>query len=77
MRRHLLYVVMIVLVGNALLKQQEQPKEPKFHDWDRAEDCQMAVGQFADRGTDLWYEQMEQCVYTDPDYLTPIYEGEK
>lgn len=41
------------------------------------ERCDAAIHVWAETGTDTWVEQMEACVYYDPDYLTPIVEGEE
>lgn len=76
MNKSIMYGVIIILMGVALVRQQNQPKEPNFQDWDRVADCEKAVGQFADRSTDLWYEHMEQCVYIDPDYLDVPFQPE-
>lgn len=76
MNKSIMYVAIIALLGIALVRQQNLPKEPNFQDWDRINDCEMAVGQFADRGTDMWHEHMEQCVYIDPDYLNSMAEGD-
>lgn len=47
--------------------------------YSRVEGCNMVIQSFADQGTDHWNEQMEQCVYLDPDYLNdegPVAEGD-
>lgn len=41
------------------------------------EKCDDAIHVWAETGTDTWVEQMEMCIYHDPDYLTPIIEGEE
>lgn len=75
MNRSLLYAVIIILMGTALIR-DKVPAEPHFQDWDRINDCEMAVGQFADRGTDMWHEHMESCVYLDADYLDVPFQPE-
>lgn len=45
---------------------------------DRYNDCRNAIGQFADPHTDMWEEQMDSCVFHDPDYLkVPFEVGEE
>lgn len=61
----------VVFIGTKLFPSE---KEPNFQDWDKVQACEMAVGQFADRYTDMWHEHMEQCVYLDADYLQPAFE---
>lgn len=36
------------------------------------EKCHEVIHVWAPEGTDMWVEQMEVCVYYDPDYLTPL-----
>lgn len=36
---------------------------------ERINTCNKVITQFANQYTDHWYEQMEQCVYLDADYL--------
>lgn len=38
------------------------------------EQCSAQIEYWADKYTDTWYDHMEQCVYLDPDYLTPTIE---
>lgn len=64
----------IVIAG---IKMFPVEKEPNFQDWDRINDCEMAVGLIADRDTDMWFEHMESCVYLDADYLNSMAEGEQ
>jgi hypothetical protein len=76
MNKSIGYLAIIILLGIALIR-NKAPVEPNFADWDRVRDCELAVGQFADRGTDLWYEQMEQCVHLDADYLNVPFQREE
>ena len=69
----------LILAVLSLFSVWEQPEPIKFEvagkfpaGQERIDSCNKAIEAFADTYTDLWYGEMESCVYLDGDYLTPV-----